>query len=215
MSLTLSAATADVRQLLNEPTAVFWLDAEIEDWIKEGTRIIVSKLRGVEADDDLTLVTNQLTYTSSDESWIGDCIAVYGALYDDGANKYKGLEFIHPKQIGNTVTFTAGPPRYYSFHNRTFYIWPLPTTTENGNTISMLYAKETDDITELPDEFQHLPVLWAQARAYEKDMKHAQAAGIKQTFYTEVQFERADTTTRPAEGPKSVKAGAPTDASRR
>lgn len=209
MALTLADATADVRQLLNEPSAVFWLDAEIEDWIKEGTRIIASKALCVEADDDLTLVTNQLLYTSSDESWIADCIEPYAAIYDDGSNKYKGLIFVHPKQIGNLLTFTAGAPKYYSFHNRTFYVWPLPTSTVNGNTISILYSSESEDITVLKDEYQHLAILWAFAKAKEKDMKWAEAAQLKQQFYSELNFERADKHDRAGEPPAANKTGQP------
>jgi hypothetical protein len=211
MSLTLIKGIADVRQMLNEPTAVFWTDLEIEDWIKEGTRIVVSKTHGVEADDNLALVANQLTYTSVDEAWVADCMWVYTAIYNNGSNKYKGLQFVHPKQIGNLLTFTSGDPKYFSFHNRTFYIWPLPTSTIAGNNILMLYAKETEDFTALPDEFQHLPIMWARAMAYEKDLRHAQAAGIKQNFYSEMQFERNDKTTRPGEPARGVKAGVPTD----
>jgi len=108
MSLTLSGAVADVRQSLNEPTAVFWKDAEIEDWIKEGTRLVASKTRSVEADDDLTLVTNQLVYTSSDESWIGDCLATYAGIYDNGSNKYKGLISLL-RVRPNTMHFITAP----------------------------------------------------------------------------------------------------------
>jgi len=212
MSLTITEAVTNVRQLLNEPAAVFWSDAEIENWIKEGVRIVASKIRGVEADDDLTLVTDQLVYTSADDSWISDCMAAYAAIYNNGANKYKGLIYSSPKQLGNVITFTPGSPKYYSFHNRSFYIWPLPAAAQSGHVISILYAKETDDIAELPDEFQHLPLFWGQAKAYEKDKMHAQAAAIKQNFYSEVQFERVDKTTRPAESARSVKAGVPTDA---
>jgi hypothetical protein len=211
MALTLSEAVADVRQMLNEPNAVFWTDSEIEDWVKEGTRIVVSKLHGVEADDDLTLVENQLIYTSSDEAWIASCMWVYAAIYNNGSNKYKGLIFVHPKQIGNLLTFTAGDPKYMAMHNRSIYIWPLPSATTAARTVSFLYAKESEDYTELPDEFQHLPIMWAQAKAYEKDMKHAQAAALKQTFYGELQFERADKTIRPADNPRAVKAGIPID----
>ena len=209
MALTLSQATADVRQLLNEDTAVFWTDAEIEDWIAEGTRIIASKTLCVEADDNLTLATGQLNYTSSDAAWIADCLEPYAAIYNDGSGNHKGIQFIHPKQLGNVQTFTDGPPRYYSFHNRTFYVWPLPTATENGNNILILYASESDDVTALKDEFQHLAILWAFAKAKEKDMKFGEAGALKGQFYSELNFERADKSTRPGESTKDVKTGMP------
>jgi hypothetical protein len=209
MALTLNEMTADVRQLLNESTAVFWTDAEIQDWLYEGTRIIASKTLSIEADDDITLVTNQLIYNTADgvTTWAADCLEPYAAIYDDGSYKYKGLEKIHPKQLGNVMTFTPGPPRYYAFHNRSFYIWPVPTSSENGNTISVLYATESQDPTVLTDEYQHLAIQWAFARAKEKDQKFAEAAAIKQNFYTEMQFERQDKVAEQGEGVQSVKTG--------
>jgi hypothetical protein len=209
MALTLSNAVDDVRQVLNEPTAVFWSDAEIEDWIKEGVRVIASKAKAVEADDDLTLVTNQLIYTSSDHAWIADCLALYAAIYDDGANKYKGLIEVHPKQIGNLLTFTAGDPKYFCLHNRSIYIWPLPNSDTNTNTVSFLYAKESEDITELKDEFQHMAIQWAIMRAKEKDQKYAEATAIRSWFYSELQFETDDKHFRTTESANDVKIGKP------
>lgn len=211
MALTLSECVADVRQLCNEPSAVFWTDSEFEDWIAEGTRIIASKALCVEGNDTITLVTNQLTYNLADgvTTWAANCLEQYAAIYNDGNNKYKGLQFVHPKQIGNLMTYTAGEPRYYSFHNRTFYIWPLPSSDYNGNTINVLYAKETDDVTDLNDEYQHLAILWAFAKAKEKDMKFAEAQQLKGQFFQELSFLRADKVVRMPESTQSVKQGVP------
>lgn len=212
MALTLTEAVADARQLLNEPTAVYWADSELEDWIKEGVRIIAAKSLQVEADDNITLVTDQLIYNLADgvTTWAADCLEPYAAIYNNGSNKYKGLQLIHPKQIGQLMTFTPGDPKYYSFHNRSFYVWPLATSAENGRVISVLYAKETDDITELFDEHQHLAVIWAQARAMEKDHKYQTAASLKAQFFQELDFTRKDKTTRAGETSTSVKTGQPT-----
>jgi hypothetical protein len=209
MALTLAQAVADVRQLLNEPTAVFWTDAQLEDWVKEGTRIIAAKTLAVEADDTISLVTDQLVYTSSDHPWIADCLEQYAAIYNGANDKYKGLQFIHPKQIGNLMTYTKGEPRYYSFHNRSFYIWPLPSSTYNGATVNILYATETEDVTALKDEFQHLAILWSFAKAKEKDMKFQEAGALKGQFFQELQFVRADKTIRAPESTATVKTGAP------
>ncbi len=207
MALTLTDAQNELRSLLNEPTAVFWTDGELETWIKEGVRMIASKTHAVEAEDDLTLVSSQLIYTASDHSWIGDMLSPYAAIYNAGSGKYKGLEFIHPKQIGNSLTYTPGAPRYYTFHNRSIYVWPLPTTSTAGKTVSILYATETEDITALKDEHQHLAIQWGQIRAMEKDMKWQAAAAQKQQFYSELNFEKTDKSMRDAEGIRSVKAG--------
>jgi hypothetical protein len=212
MALTLIQATADVRQLLNEPAAVYWTDTELEDWIKEGTRLISAKTLQVEETADITLVQNQLIYNLADgvTTWAADCLEPYAAIYNNGSNKYKGLQLVHPKQIGNLMTFTSGDPKYYSFHNRSFYIWPLPSATTATRTVSILYAKESEDVTELSDEHQHLAIIWAQARAMEKDHKYGTAQSLKQQFFSELDFTRKDKTSRAGENSTSVKSGQPT-----
>jgi len=67
-------------------------------------------------------------------------------------------------------------------------------------------------MTELSDEYQHLPIMWALAKAYEKDRLFAQASALKTNFFSDIAFERQDKITRPAEGARAVKSGVPTDA---
>jgi hypothetical protein len=194
MALTLANATTEARDHLNEASAVFWSDAQLQRWIQEGTRIVSSKALAVEADDSITLVANQLLYTSSDHSWIGDCMEPYAAYYDDGSNTYKGLIKVHPRELGNVATFTAGDPKYYCLHNRSIYIWPLTTAAivTAGGTVMVLYGKETDDITELKDEFQHMPITYAVAKAKMRDRAYSEAGVLMSQFFQELNFERGD-----------------------
>jgi hypothetical protein len=195
MALTLSDATIEVRDNLNEATAVFWSDAQIQKWIKEGTRIFSSKTLMVEDTQDIDpLIANQLSYSSSDETWIGDMMEAYAALYNDGSTGYKGLIKIHPRQLGNLATKTSGPTKYFCQHNRKIYLWPLPNATvvAAGAKITFLFAKETDDITALTDEYQHLPIIYATAKCKQRDMKFAEASSLLGQFYQEINFERQD-----------------------
>lgn len=195
MALTLANATTEIRDVLNEDAALFWSDAEIQNWIKEGTRIFSSKSLMVEDTQSITLVADQISYSSSDHSWIGDMLEPYAALYIDGSSgTYKGLIKQHPRQLGNVATFTSGRPKYYSFHDRKVYVWPFTTSTRvtAGDTISVLHAKETDDITALTDEYQHMPILYATAKCKMKDQKFAEAQALLTQFYQELAFERSD-----------------------
>ena len=207
MALSLANAITQVRYILNEATPEFWTDAEITAWIQEGTRIVASKTLMVEATDTINpLVQNQLTYTSSDESWIADIIEPYAAIYDDGSNNYKGLIKIHPRQLGNVATFTSGVPKYYCLHNRKLYIWPLASAAvAAAGTVDLLYAKETDDVTALTDELQHLPIIWASARAKQKDQKFAEANTLSTQFYNDLNFERADKHVRESDSIQSFR----------
>jgi len=194
MALTLNQATQEVRDQLNEAQAVFWSDTMIQNWIKEGVRLVAGKGLINEADDTITLVASQLSYTSADESWIADCIEPYSVLYNDGSSNYKAIIKVNPRELGNVATFTAGDPKYYCFFNRTFYVWPLTTAARvsAGGTLTVLYGAETDDITALKDEFQHLPILYATAKAKQRDRAYQEAGALLSQFFQELSFERSD-----------------------
>jgi len=197
MALTLTTATTEVRDALNEEIAKFWTDAQIQNWIKEGCRIFSSKTLLVEAEDTITLIADQLVYQYSDGAayqWINNCIEPYAAIYNDGGTVYKGLIKSNPRKLGNVATFTAGVPKYYSLHNRKLYIWPLTTAAlvTGGSTISILYATYTEDIADIADDYQHLPIIYAVAKCKQKDQKFGEANALMQQFYAEVDFERKD-----------------------
>lgn len=195
MALTLNNAITEVRATLNETSADFWTDAQITAWIQEGSRIFSSKTLLVEAEDDIDpLIASQLSYSSSDETWMADVIEPYAAIYFDGTSTYKGLIKVHPRQIGNVGTFAAGEPKYYALHNRKLYVWPLTTSAvvAAGGIITLLYASETDDITAIADEYQHLPIVYATAKAKQKDQKFAEATALMQQFLNEINFDRLD-----------------------
>jgi hypothetical protein len=194
MALSLVQAIAQVRDSLNEDVSVFWSDAEITQWLQEGSRDFSSKSLMVEDDDSITLVANQIIYTSGDAGFLADVLEPYAVLYNDGSNNYKGIIKGHPRMIGNEATNTAGATKYYSIHNRKLYIWPKPTAAmvTAGATLLMLYAKETDDITVLSDEYQHFPILYAKAMCLYKDRRFQEGNAMMALYSSYTNFERQD-----------------------
>lgn len=195
MSLSLANAIAEVRYALNESTGVFWTDTEITKWIQEGTRSFSSKTLMVEDTQVISpLIADRLTYTSSDETWISTMIEPYAAIYYDGSSKYKGLIKVHPRQMGNLALGTAGPTKYYAMHDRTLYIFPVPSAAivAAGATITLLFSMLTDDIATITDEYQHLPIVYAVAKCKQKDQRFAEATALMAQFFQEIAFERND-----------------------
>lgn len=194
MSLSLANAITEVRYVLNEPTAAFWSDAEITAWIKEGTRIFASKSLLVENTNIVDpMIVSTPYYDSADESFLGSVMEIYSVIYFDGTSTYKGLIKIHPKQIGNVALSTAGPPKYYCLFNRNLYIFPLASAAvAAAGTLEILGSIETDDITIIQDEYQHLPIIYAIAKAKQKDEKFGDAATLLSQFFQEISFERQD-----------------------
>jgi hypothetical protein len=181
MSLTLSTAIAQVRSALNEPTAVFWSDAEITAWIQEGVKDFSTKTLMVEAEATITLSTGVINYA------VAACLEPYAALYNN-----KGLIKAHPRIIGNEATNTPGPPKYYSLFNRKLWVWPPPSAVENSTSITLLYSKQTDDIILVTDEYQHIPLYYALAKAKFKDKMFAEGAAYMGMFTSFCSFERND-----------------------
>lgn len=172
----------------------FWSDTEITAWIQEGCRIFSSKsllVENVGTIDPMILTTPY--YDSVDETFLGTALEIYAVIYKISTS-YKGLIKIHPRQIGNVAkSATTGPPKYYCLFDRKLYIFPLASAVEvAGGTLDILYAEETDDITALADEYQHLPIMWAVAKAKMKDSKFGEASILMQQFYKELSFERSD-----------------------
>ena len=172
----------------------FWSDDEIENWIKEGTRVFSSKSLMVEEIGTISpMILTTPYYDSGDETFLANVLEIYAVIYNI-TTSYKGLVKIHPRQIGNLAkSAVTGPPKYYCLFNRQLYIFPLASAAEvSAGTLDVLYAAETDDITDLADEYQHLPITYATAKALQKDQKFGQAGVLMQQFYQELSFERSD-----------------------
>jgi hypothetical protein len=195
MSLSLADGITQVRGFLNEATAAFWTDAEITYWIQEGVSDFSSKTLMIEADDDITLSASQLSYSSADAAFLATIIEPYAVIYNNTAGAtFTGLMKVHPRKLGNLLKATPGKPAYYALHNRKLYIWPLASAAEvvAGATVTVLYSKVTNDITEIEDEYQHIPLLYAKAMAKMKDQKFQEAQSLMSQYVMMANFERAD-----------------------
>jgi len=66
MAYTLTTATTEVRQLINEETTGFWSDTEIQNWIKMGCIDTSTKTQCVKHRDYFALATDTQVYEPSD-----------------------------------------------------------------------------------------------------------------------------------------------------
>ena len=193
MSLTLNQAITAVRSVLNEETATFWSDTEITTWIQEGCKDFSSKSLMIETSVSIPLEVSKLYYASTDVAAIASIIEIYAILYKNGSD-YKAIIKSHPRIIGNEATNTAGPAKFYAWHNKRIYVWPLTSAAvvAAGATLEVLAAKLTDDITELKDEYQHIPLLYARGVAKYKDRLSAEGDSWMNLYNQYVGFERQD-----------------------
>lgn len=200
ISLPYSAVEArtQVRALIGEPTAKFWTDEEINNWVIEASADISTKTLCYEHRNSVTLVASQLEYvnfiSAPTTNGIAQVVKIYGCIYDDESNVYRGLQKIHPRMINHMPHNTAGPSYYYYHFAGKIGIWPLPTATEAALTDPILVycSLVADAITDLPDHYQQFAIIYAAAMARFKERKNLEGMALYTQYINSMNFHRAD-----------------------
>lgn len=193
MAYTAATARSRVREFINEDTADFWTDTEIDEWIKMGCLDISTKTLVVKHRDYFTLATDTEVYDASDfNTNTSDVIvSVQYAWYQDDMNAVS-LQKIRPDQFGHVQFQDAGPPKMFFEDNGEIFVWPVPTSSENGNKINLIYAYASDDITDLRYNYQIMAIWFAVSMAKAKDEQFGQASMWQRIYANALQFERND-----------------------
>lgn len=194
MAFTLSTSITEVRYLINENTASFWSDTEIEGWIKQGCLDWSEKTLLVTHEDTITLATNTYKYTSSVSSYIDNAIRTLHAEYNNRALKRLTFEEIrgHHQMV---LADNENPEYFYDKYNGltfTFYIGDTPSATQNNITVSVIFAVRTDDITKIPYEYQSNIFNFAASKAKSKERQWQEAQLFWQIYLNNISFSRQD-----------------------
>lgn len=197
-------ALIQVRALVGEPTARFWTDEEIDNWVIEGSVDIMHKTLCYEQKNTITLVADQLEYTDfvlaePKSSGIAQVLKIYTCIADNNSNVYRGLQRIHPRMISHLPHNTSGAPYYYYHFAGKIGIWPLPNSTWAGYTTPIIVYCSIMDITQadeaiadLPDHYGQFAVIYAAAMARFKERKNAEGMALYSKYINSMNFHRAD-----------------------
>jgi hypothetical protein len=187
---TAATARTQVRALLSEASASFWTDDEIDNWIKEAVEDISSRSGCIQTSDTISLVTGTYEYATTDGGTsVADVIDVLGIIYvvttditGDTNQRFLGLVPISPSDVKSIPLVDSGPPKYYYVSGDKVGILPLPTATENGQTIRIYYTTPSQTIGDLPNEYQSLTFWYAAAMAYKKEHRYTEADKFYQMY---------------------------------
>lgn len=173
---SLSDALKQLRYLLNDTDSSYYnyQDPELENWIKEGCVDVSSKTLCVEAIDTTSVV---LAVDAREYPQPAGCVKVFACVYT-GETVDRGLQRMHPRMLSHTDNPNEdGPPRFFYHFASKIGVFPKPTASEVGKICHVYFSKITEDITELPDEYQIAPILYALSQAYlrEEDVNQSQA----------------------------------------
>jgi len=198
VAFTATTANTEVRSLLNEATPSFWSDTEIDSWVAQGCLDWCEKSLLYLKQDTITLVTNQVQYTISGSSFIDNAIFTIHAEYNNIALQritYEQLRGHNQMELSTATT----PKYYYDRYNGTtftFYIGPKPSVTFNGTNVTVMFAMRTDDIADIPYEYQQVVFQYAYSKAKIKERQFQEAALAWQQYINNINFARRDSLER-------------------
>lgn len=182
MAYTLAQLITEVRAVLNESTAAFYTDAQITQWLQQGARDIAMKTRCVEADSTIAVVATTLSYAfPTDAFWIHSIL-----------NATTGISLIKidPYKMGHiTDTATAAVPIYWFAFNAKIYLTPIAS---GSVTLTVLYSKTTEAVTDIPNEYRIELINYAASRALIRNQQAIEALALMNIYNNHVQFARRD-----------------------
>ncbi len=194
MAFTLTTAKTEVRALINEDTASYWSDTEIENWIKQGCLDWCEKTLLLTREDTITLATNTYKYTTSGSSYIDNAIRTLHAEHNNKALKRLSYEQFrgHNRMV---LVDDEDPEYFYDKYNElvfTVYIAGTPSVSQNGDTVNVLFACRTNAIAELPYEYQPNIFNFAATKAKMKERQWQEAQLLWQIYLNNITFSRKD-----------------------
>jgi hypothetical protein len=152
-------------------------DEEIGDWIIEGSSDLATTGLVCVSSDTVTLATGTGAYTALTTGGVGGVAKVVMVLWAtyDVASTNKGLMRIDPLKFGRMPNKTAGEPDGYCHLGANFYVYPLPAASQNGKFVTVQVCNSADAITDIPNQYQHLPIWYATSMALAKARRGAEA----------------------------------------
>jgi len=184
---TLENMRTRIRDLINESTALFWTDAELNRLINDGERDVAIKSLCLESIDSLstTDAIRLVAFTGYK--------AIYLEYVPSGTNR--GLVEILPVQLGR-FPFNSTEPQYWFENGLNVGIDPLPDATYTLNAYVADYPSTemsaNPDIPQIPDDFRPLIVLYAYGRALQKEGRFPQARLILSIYNNELLYSKMD-----------------------
>ena len=188
-------SVTEVRSLINETTASFWTDAQLQSWMDNGISDIAARTGCIEDSDTFLLVTSQYEYVNlvtDGAAAVSNITQVWGCIYLNPDDGYIGLKRILPRQVADLPHMKPGPPVYYYHFDNKIGIFPLPTSGQNGDSVKIYFSKNPSAATlelriaELPSEYHNAMLWYCAAMAYKKEHRFTESDKFFQMYLEEL-----------------------------
>jgi len=125
MTVQLSQARAEVRALLDEPSAQFWSDAQLNNWVNGGAQDIARQAQALWMQTSIPAVANQQTYNLPT-----DFLGVHRLDFNlGGSQQTYNLEFRGIKAMDEVWGILHQLPAAFP---QAFYLWNKTGTPNTG-----------------------------------------------------------------------------------
>lgn len=184
---TLENIRQRVRDTLNESTATFWTDTQIDAAINDGIRTIAEMGNAIQHIDALT--TTNGTRTVSYNGYKMEAVE-YKPASGTRLGLYKTIEL----RLGR-LPLNGATPQWWFDSNGKFGIEPKPNATYNLDAYLYDYTSDltvNTQIPEIPPSFRPLVILFALYRLYMKERSVQQAMMCYSMFIGELQHTTLD-----------------------
>ena len=172
-----------MRHVLNEATASFWSDTQLNNYIGDAAVDISSVAKCVEATQPIDLNEGDRSYALP-----ADCLEVIHVQQEETG---RGLVKITPSSAGHhSAATTDGEALRWFEWNKNLYIEPIPNTALGTKQVLVFYARVTQDITQLPEDCQLLAIDYGLYRAKQQDRHYAEAASIYSAYLNSLILRR-------------------------
>lgn len=179
MAYTRTTLITQARQILNEPTAQFWTDAELGDWVDQATLDISTKAHCVELQAPVTLVPNVQAYAVPTGA-----VGIEAVLLEG-----KSLAKLRARQFGFVSDSNDTRPTSYAHWAGHLHFYPIPA---DDFSVAVQYWGTTADVDLLPEGYEDLVLLYVLRNARLKEEKYPAAAQLHAMYLSELQFQRVD-----------------------
>lgn len=213
MSITLAAATTQVRDLVDEPSAAFWTDAQIKTWLNAGVREVARRSEWKRTSTSVSVTAGTQIYTGPT-----DMIRIYRIEWQPSGSstKYR-LEYRDINAMdaiwGVNQSIGQGIPEFYTLVAASPVSIELsPTPSSNGALKVYYYQMPADLATDgtadsstlsVPNGWEDLPVEWAVALAYRKS-HNAEQYQLAMTHFNSTLSELMEMATRFTDEPTAM-----------
>ena len=192
---------AQVRRIINEPTALFYTDLEITEWIDRAARNVstTSLTNWVATAEQVTLVQATSKYALANKY-----LKIESVTYDTTIARV-GMQQVHPRHFGKTVIGTTGIPIYFTIFGTTatattttltdeMWVYPTPGATPPkldiyGYTmIAGDYGATGSELLQGP--VQQLVLDYVLSCCYTKAQKHSLAGYYMKRYMSAIMVAR-------------------------